>query len=191
MTEPLLEQWAADAADARFTRSEELIRQRTRFERTVRRRNLIEYAAGGVTIPVFAWAGWLTARAGEAVLTLGWALGIVGMVVVLTSLYYRASNLPHRPESDCRSHLRAQLEHQRQALASVPRWYLGPLVPGAVLVLIGSMLPIAREAGWGIALAGMAVPAAVVAAIFIGIAWLNRRAARMLECEIAALDALA
>ena len=63
-------------------------------------------------------------------------------------------------------------------------------MPGVVLVLVGSALPIARDLGWGVALAGIALPAAFVAAIFAGIAWLNRRAARTLEREIAALDEL-
>lgn len=191
MTDPLLDRWATEGADARFTGADEMAHKRTEFERRVRRRNLIEYAAGGLVIPVFAWVAWLTARAGEVVITLGFGMAITGMVVVLASLYYRASNLPHRPESDCRSHLRAQLEHQRQALASVPRWYLAPLVPGMMLVLVGSALPLARDTSWAAALVGLALPAVVIGAIFIGIAWLNRRAARALEGEIAALDALA
>jgi uncharacterized membrane protein (DUF485 family) len=190
MTDPLFDRWTAEGADARFTQADELVRKRTEFERRIRRRNLIEYAAGGFMVPVFAWLAWNTARAGEMVVTLGWLLSIAGMAVVLTSLYHRASNLPHRPEVDCRSHLRSQLEHQRQALASVPRWYLAPLVPGVALVLVGSTLPMARDLGWGVALAGIAVPAAIVGAIFAGIAWLNRRAARLLEIEIADLDAL-
>ncbi len=191
MTDSLLDRWAAEGADAHFTGPHELAHKRTEFERRIRRRNLIEYAAGGFVVPVFAWLAWQAARAGEMILTLGWLLGIAGMAVVLTSLYHRASNLPHRPETDCRSHLRSQLEHQRQALASVPRWYLAPLVPGVALVLVGSMLPIALNLGWGVALAGIAVPTAIVVAIFTGIAWLNRRAARFLENEIAELDALA
>ena len=189
MTDPI-DLWTAHGADARFTDSTALADKRTEFERRIRRRNLIEYLTGGLVIPVFAWVAWLTARAGEIVITLGWGLGIVGMVVVLTALYHRAGNLPNRPEIDCRSHLRAQYEHQRQALMGVPRWYLTPLVPGVVLVFVGSALPIARDLGWGVALAGIALPAAFVAAIFAGIAWLNRRAARTLEREIAALDEL-
>ena len=191
MTDPLFDLWAAESADARFTERDALERKRTEFERRVRRRNLAEYLSGGLVIPVFAWFAWLTAQGGETILTLGWLFATAGMVVVLAALYRRAGNLPRQPETDCRSHLRTQLEHQRRALASVPRWYLAPLTPGIALVLVGSMFPLAREAGWGIALGGVAIPAAVVAAIFAGIAWLNRRAARALEREIAALDALA
>lgn len=191
MTDPLSDLWSGEAAEAHFTEPAALERKQTEFERRVRRRNLTEYLAGGLVIPVFAWIGWLTAQAGEAVLTLGWVLGIAGMVVVLTALRHRAGNLPHRPEADCRSHLRAQLEHQRKALASVPRWYLAPLVPGVAVVLVGSVLPVARDAGWVPALFAFALPALFVATIFAGIAWLNRRAARALEAEIAALDALA
>ena len=191
MTEPLSALWSGDAVDARFTDPAALERKRTEFERRVRRRNLIEYLAGGLVIPAFAGVAWLTAQMGEVVMTLGWMLAIAGVVVVLTALYHRAGNLPHRPEADCRSHLRAQLEHQRQALASVPRWYLAPLVPGVLLVLVGSVLPVARDAGWIAALIAFALPAVVVTAVFAGIAWLNRRAARALEAAIAALDALA
>lgn len=191
MTDPLSDLWSGEAADARFTDPAALESKHTEFERRVRRRNLTEYLAGGLVTPIFAWIAWLTAQAGEVVITLGWVVGIVGMAVVLTALYHRAGNLPHRPEEDCRSHLRAQLEHQHEALASVPRWYLAPLIPGMVLVLVGSVLPIARGAGWVAALFAFAVPALFVAGVFAGIAWLNRRAARALEAEIAALDALA
>lgn len=191
MTDPLQQQWAALGAGSQFTRSDELACKRTQFESRIRRRNLVEYAAGGLVMAVFAWTAWLTAEAGEVVVTLGWLLGIVGMAVVLTNLYHRASNLPRCPESDCRTHLRAQLDHQRKAITSVPRWYLAPLVPGIALVIFGSALPIARDAGWCVALAGITLPSAIVAAIFAAVAWLNRRAARMLAREIAALDELA
>ncbi|USA40589.1 hypothetical protein [Pelagerythrobacter marinus] len=191
MTRTLFDQWAAEGASARFTPGDALADRRTRFERRVRRRNLTEYAAGALVIPVFAWTAWLTARAGEIVLAAGWLAGIVGMVVVLCGLYYRAGNLPHRPEVDCRSHLRAQLVHQRDALASVPRWYLAPLVPGLALVTVGSVLPIARAEGWIVASLAAAGPLALIAGVFAGIAWLNRRAARELAREIEALDSAA
>ena len=191
MTEHILRQWAAESAAARFTPDRELAGKQTDFHRRVRRRNVIEYIAGSLVIAVFAWTAWLTAQAGEIVITLGWLCGIVGIAVVMTNLYHRAGNLPHRPEADCRSHLRAQFEHQRQALASVPRWYLAPLLPGVVLIIAGSVLPVAREAGWLAALAAGAGPTAIVVGLFGAVAWLNRRAARMLEREIEALDTLA
>ncbi|WP_374405687.1 hypothetical protein [Pelagerythrobacter sp.] len=191
MTDPLLESWAGDEADARFTPQEEFARRHSRFERRIRRRNLLEYLAGGAVMAVFGWIAVQTALAGELVITLGWIVAIVGMGVVLLGLHRRASLLPHRLEADGRSHLRAQYERQRRALASVSRWYLAPLVPGMVLVFVGSALPVAREIGWPAALGGLALPALIVTGIFAGIAWLNRRTARALEREIAALDALA
>ena len=82
MTDPLLNQWAALGAESRFTRSEHLVRKRTQFERRIRRRNLVEYLAGGFVMVVFGWAAWLSAQAGEAVVGFGWLLGVVGMAVV-------------------------------------------------------------------------------------------------------------
>jgi cytochrome bd-type quinol oxidase subunit 2 len=190
MTDPLFTRWAAEGADARFTDPDALRRMRTQFERRVRRRNLVEYLAGAVVVPVFAFAAWLAVRMGDPILALGWGVGIVGIAVVLTALYHRAGNLAHRPEIDARSHLRAQLVHQREALESVPRWYLAPLVPGIIVVLVATALRVARDGGWLAALLAFALPAIVVGGLFVGVAWLNRRAARFLAREIAALDAL-
>ena len=73
---------------------------------------------------------------------------------------------------------RSELVRQRDLLRSVPRWYLGPFVPGLVLTLVGLWL--ANPGGsWRVGLG-----AAFVALVFAGVAWLNFRGARKLDEQI-------
>jgi hypothetical protein len=191
MSDKLIEQWGALSPDSRFTDSAELALRAGVFERQIRRRNLIEFLAGAIVIVLFARSAWTASNAGHAFLALGWLAGIIGTVIILANLYYRASTVQRRPEDDCRTHLRAQLEHQRVALTSVPRWYIGPLIPGMSLIVAASTQSLAQQFGWGGALIRIAPSAALIAAIFVGVAWLNRRAARKLKAQIAELDEIA
>lgn len=188
MSKPHLDGWAAQAADAKFAEPDTCSQRATRFERTIRRRNGMEYAAGLLVIALFG-AGTIASLArGEWLLALGPLLVAMGALAMMANLARRGSNLERRPEDSCAAHLRRQLAHQSAALRSVPIWYIGPLVPG-VLVLFGVVtFKVAQRAGWPIALSGIAGPAAVVLGIFAAVIALNLWAARSLDCEIADLD---
>jgi general stress protein CsbA len=190
MSRPGLEGWATLAADAQFAAPEACSARATRFERTIRRRNGIEYAAGVMVIALFG-AGAVAAFAiGEWLLALGPLMVIAGALVLMANLRRRGSNLERRPEDSCAAHLRRQLAHQCAALRSVPVWYIGPLVPG-VLVFLGTVaFKVAQQAGWSVALAGMAGPAAAVLGIFAAVIALNLWAASRLDRQISELDNL-
>jgi hypothetical protein len=163
----------------------------SQFEKKVRRRNLIEYTAGLLVIGGFGWVAWLAADAGESLVAASWLTLIVGNLVVMFNLHRFASNQSRSPEDSCHNHLRSQMVSQRDALRSVAKWYIGPLVPGLLLALIAMILVVAEKASLGVAIAGLMGPALVCAAIFGGVIWLNRRAANMLSAKIADLDELA
>ena len=191
MTDLPFPDWTASAADAQFTASDDIRSKRTMFERNIRRRNFFEYAAGALIIGTFGWVAWLTFAAGEFLVSASWASLIICTVIVLLNLRRVGSVLPANPEVSCNEHLRVQMVHQHNALSSVSRWYVGPFVPGMVFV-VGAMTELtARTTGWALAVAGMAFPALLIATIFLGVIWLNKRAARGLETKIAELDDLA
>lgn len=82
---------------------------------------------------------------------------------------------------------RAQLVRQRDALASVRLWYLAPLVPGTLLMMLAPAIEVGPRLllrlGWDEALALM-----FPIVIFILIDCMNRRAAGKLQDIIDDLD---
>ena len=190
MSKPGLDGWAALAGDAHFAAPDACTARATRFERVIRRRNGIEYAAGVLVIALFG-AGAIAAFAiGEWLLALGPLLVIAGALALMWNLHRRGSNLERHPEDSCVAHLRRQLAHQSVALRSVPVWYIGPLVPG-VLVFFGTVtFKVAQQAGWSVALSGIAGPASGALGIFAAVIALNRWAASRLDRQIADLDSL-
>ncbi|MDN3645441.1 hypothetical protein QWY75_04360 [Pontixanthobacter aestiaquae] len=191
MTDLPLPDWAALAPEARFCAPDEFRSKQTMFEKRIRRRNMVEYAAGALVIAVFGWVGWLTFSVGEYFVSTSWFAMIACTVVVLLNLRRVGSPLPHNPEISCQAHLRAQMVHQHKAISSVGRWYIGPFIPGMFLVFAAMAELTARTTGWVIALGGISGPAVFSGGIMLFVAWLNRRAARDLAIRIAELDRLA
>ena len=188
MTDPR-KLWTDREAGARFADPGDCATRATRFERTIRRRNAFEYAAGVVVVLGFGWAAVEAFRLGETLI--GVALGSLALVVpaVLWVLHRRGANLPRRPESSCREHLRAQLVRQYRLLRSAPLWYVGPLVPGSLLLYYAIGSRVAEKAGWSAALSGMAAPAAVTFGLYALIAAGNWFGAKGLKRQIDQLDA--
>ena len=187
MSIPPLPAWQRCASDAVFADPGACEDRTTRFERTIRRRNAVEYAAGALVIALFGVPGAMALLRGEIAFALSFLLVVAGTGVVLWNLHRRGSNLARVPESNCRDHLRRQYERQRDALAAVPAWYIGPLLPGTIALYATVTAKVAAKAGWMTALSGIAGPAAITFGIFAAIALLNLWAARRLDREIRAL----
>jgi hypothetical protein len=80
---------------------------------------------------------------------------------------------------------RRQLERQRDLVASVSRWYLAPFVPGFLLCIVSNTIERPGPAGRGVLpWIAAAIALSVGALVFLGIAKLNRMAARKLQREI-------
>ena len=187
--DPLQTLWIQQKQET-FTMSLADIRSHSRrFQSRVRTRNYTEYAAAALVIVLFGWVGFLVP---DLVVKAGAFLTALGAAYVAFALHAKASAQGVQPDGNepLMAFHRRELVRQREALATVPRWYLAPFVPG-ILVFVGGVsfspdtgLPLlARIAQFGFSLA-------IVGAIFAGIAWLNARAVKQLDAEIAALDAL-
>jgi hypothetical protein len=173
---------------------EQLRRRARKFGTRVLWRNLREYAAGLVVIGVFGYYVW---RFPAPVVRLGCALVIAGVLFALHSLHKRgaAGAVPvEMAFSSCLEFHRHQLERQRNLLSNVWTWYLLPFVPGMAVFLFGLLLwtleqPNAPAHTRGI-MTAFCLTAAGCGLLFFGVGKLNQWAARKLQREIDALDAL-
>lgn len=158
------------------------------FERKIRRRNILEYIGGGIGIVANTYIGWSAFIEGEYFMAASWAALVVGVIVIMLNLRRLASNLDHKPEQSCQVHLRAQLEHQRKALDTAGQWYIGPLIPGMLMVFAAMVEVVSRELNLLASIGLLFLPFALVGGFFAGIVWLNKHAAKKLAAEIAELD---
>jgi hypothetical protein len=160
----------------------------TLLQSRVRRRNLIEYAAGALVVVAFT----LVAFTARGIITqAAAALIVVGAVYVCWRLYALARAAAVRgfdSAESCADFHRGELVRQRDALQGIWRWYLGPLVPGMVLFWIGAGVPPSGDWPTLGRIAMSVVGLGIGAAVFFGIARLNAAAAKALQAEIDAID---
>lgn len=187
--DPLQSLWTQQPQEP-FTMTAAELRQRAgHFQKTIRRRNITEYAAAALVIGIF---GWMAVLIPEPVVKAGAVLIALGALYVCWKLHTLAGAASSAdtavPMADFH---RAELLRQRSALASVARWYLAPFLPG-ILLFVGG---VAFAADTGMPLTArftlFAVSAGFVAALFGAVWWLNQRAVTALDREIEALDASA
>lgn len=144
------------------------------FQQRIRRRNRIEYAGAAIGI---AGQAVIAAMTVNAWVRAGALMAIAGVLYVCYQLNRRASasvvpeQLGTSPAIDFH---RAQLERQRDALRSMFSWYILPILPGLLIVLIAGARS-RRHMIVNLCLAGV---------MFVTILWLNRRGARRLQAEI-------
>ena len=170
--------WQRSEGDNMRFSVEELERKARSLARTVRRRNVIEYAAAAVAVVGLAVRAVLATTLSEQC---GFCLVALGAVFVAGYLRRRGGVPACDPSVDTRSLLasyRRALERQRDLLASVGRWYLLPFVPGFALILVGRSVDHSRAA---------LVAAVAGVALFVAVWLVNRAAARGLQREIDAL----
>lgn len=159
-----------------------LRRDAVRFERTIRRRNLVEVFAAGLVVAVFGAGAVARGPDGAG---LGLALVALGGLVIAAVIVLRGEGPRPRPgESTARflDGYREEMLYQARLLRWVPLWYLGPFVPGMAL-FFGSRL---RSGAPGPTLA----TAVFVALVFAGVAALNLATARRLERSAEAIPRL-
>jgi len=186
--DPLRDLWAGQETGSFAMPLEEVRRKARGFKKTIRRRNMMEYAAsilvlivfGGVALTVPNWG----VRAGAALIMLG-TLYVVWKLQAMA----RAAGAG---EIDAALSLTAfhkgELLRQRAALATVWRWYLMPFVPGMIVFLSAVSFAPDNPAPLAAKLTVFLFSLGIVGALFAGIAWLNGRAVKALDVEIAALE---
>lgn len=188
MKDDIIALWQSDQSQSQFTDDMSVTARKTRFERKVRRRNLIEYAAGGLGILLFLLAAVLMAQKGVFSVAAALAAAAIGIAVVLWNLHRRASWMKPDAGQDCRTYLRSQLARQAKALRSVPAWYIGPLLPGVLGLYLAVTLEAIGKASFTDWLENLGVPFFGTLAFFGLVIWINLRAAKAVEAEIAKLD---
>ena len=153
-----------------------------KFERTIGRRNRREYVASAFVVVWFGVWAWF---AKSAVVSLGcWLVALGALWVVFHLHRHGAARRPPGEQEGMSGleFLRSELVRQRDLLRSVWWWYLGPFVPGLLLMLAGESL---ERPGWD-----WLAPGIFVAVTFVGIGLLNQRVARKLQRRIDDLDAV-
>ena len=186
--DPLRDLWAGQETGNFAMPLEEIRRKAGAFQKTIRRRNMMEYAAsilvlmafGGVALTVPDWG----VRAGAGLIMLG-------TLYVVWKLHTMA-RAAGAGEIDAALSLtdfhKGELLRQRAALATVWRWYLMPFVPGMIVFLSAVSFAPDNPAPLVAKLTVFFFSLGIVGALFAGIAWLNGRAVKALDAEIAALE---
>ena len=186
--DPLRDLWAGQQTGEFSMPLEEIRRKARGFQKTIRRRNIGEYAAAALVIGVFSWMAVIIP---EPVVRAGCILTVLGALYVCWKLHTMAG-AAGAAEMDAAESLadfhRKELLRQRAALASVWRWYLLPFVPGVAVFVLGVSLSPDNPAPLAVKLGVLAFATGIQAAIFGAIWWLNARAVKALDAEIAALE---
>lgn len=180
----ILELWQSQPLSEKEIDMELVMKAASKFQRRIRIRNGLEYAAGGF---VAVWAAHFALRAPAPPLEkAGMVLLGLGALVVVTVLRRRghASGDPPlaAPTGELLGWHRSELARQRDLLRSVPLWYLGPFVPGMLLTFFGRWQANPERAG------ELAISLGIVVLVFVGVAVLNLVAARKLDRKIRDLE---
>jgi hypothetical protein len=184
--DPLQSLWTKQKEEP-FAMSVADIRERaSRFQTRIQLRNGIEYGAGAIVILAFT---------AIALATPDWGIRAAVVLIIAGVLYisWKLATLAGAASKDDAvswvDFHRNELVRQRDAVASVWRWYLAPLLPGVTAFILASVVspadpdvPLIARIGAG------AIGVAWVAAVFFGIAAINKHAANRLQAEIDKLD---
>jgi hypothetical protein len=161
-----------------------------KFQSQIRRRNLREYVAALIVIPVFGFYIWIFP--GWMIKT-GSALSIIATLFVMWQLHKRAAAQTLQANSGMAliDFHREELIRQRNALKSVAVWYLAPFIPGVLLIGLGRYFQFhvpGRTQAWD---HQVIILASVIVVLISGAVWLlNAWAAERLQRKIDQLDNL-
>jgi len=171
-----------------------LRRKSQKLESRVVWRNLREYAASTIVIASFGYYIW---KFPAPLVRLGCVLVIAGALFMVYTLHKRGAAKAVPAELAFRTCLefhRRELERQRDLLRGVWTWYLLPFVPGLAVFLLGlyrwTMAQPNAPAHVRVIMITFALVAAGCALVFAGVGKLNQWAARRIQREIDALNAL-
>ncbi|HVV32915.1 MAG TPA: hypothetical protein VHC73_06790 [Vitreimonas sp.] len=189
--DPLQSLWMKQKPEPFAMSLDEVHTRAVRLQQRVQTRNRGEYLAAILVIGVFAYTAIQTPA---PLAQLGAVLIVLGTIYVVWQLH-RLGRAATKAETEAAGaswsdFYRAQLVKQHAAVSSVWSWYLGPLVPGFIVFVAGVAFAPAGHAPLFARIAIFAVTIGIAAAAFLGIAALNRAAARALQREIDSLDAL-
>ena len=166
--------WQSQSRGEAVISLDEIRSRARRLERIVARRNLREYVAAAIVIPVFGLTMWV----GPGTIRIGAGLIIAATVFFVYHLHARGAAKSPPADLALRASLdfhRVQLERQRDLLRSVWSWALLPFVPGFLVLQIGLALALPART------ARFIVIGVVFLVLLVGLHALNRRAAARIQ----------
>jgi hypothetical protein len=177
--------WRRQAMPVRIPTPEEIRGRLSGLDRRTRLRNLIEYATAALAV---LGAGGIAALeillGGPDLGTLGIVLIGLGAIVIVFQLRARTRGSAIDGTQPSIDAYRALLRRERDALASVWLWYVGPMLPGVALVYCDAALKVKGN--------GLIFVGAVALVTIIFFAWviaINRRGAREMDAELQTVTA--
>ncbi|MGV6873788.1 hypothetical protein ACUSIJ_13985 [Pseudochelatococcus sp. B33] len=186
MTKTIHDHWKEQAMTTAGLSLDDLRRRETQIDRATRRRNMLEYVAGGAAAAFLAVMSVFTfMRAEDAadfVLAGGFALLVAGMLVAGRHLHRNSRKLHTDLAQNGIAHLRRRLERERNLLRSAWLWYVGPMVPGFALIYAGAWMASPDNPTFPLVAGGLTF------LFLIGVAFLNRHAAKRIGHEIDELE---
>jgi hypothetical protein len=165
---------------------EDLRRRDRELKRLTSRRNILELAAGGVASLFLLAMSILALQHIDSLADLLRALGFAALPLglLLSASYFLLSG--RRPAPDPAEtgleHLIGRLRREHQLLRFAGLWYVGPMLPGFVMIYAGTFLAQPDMELFALVAGGLT-------ALFL--AWvvlINRRAARRIAAELAGLE---
>lgn len=148
---------------------ENIHRTAERFQRRIQRALLIEYAATALVVVIFGFYIWALPGPMTKV---GSALVIVGVLFAVWQLQRRmaAKRVPDLPGSGVVEFHKQELLKQRDAVKSAWLWYMLPVVPGMVLMMLGRWYQFHaswRSLAWDHEVIALCIVAIVLALVII------------------------
>jgi Flp pilus assembly protein TadB len=183
LPDDLRELWRQQPLENIAMALEDIRARAARFERRINRRNIREYFAGLIGAAIYAYYIW---KFPNAFMRAGSAMIIAGVLFVMWRLYRhgRVARLPQDLGLNASLDFhRRHLVRQRDLLRSVFWWYLLPMVPGLLVFLKGSL----GARGFQFRQTPFL---GMIVGFFVWIWWINQRAAKRLDRQIAELDRL-
>ena len=192
----LRELWQSQKVNEGKMSLEEIRDKARNFEKMIRRRNLIEYAAAAIVFVSFSKQIFQPTPP-NFMTRIGAGLMVLATIYVV-SMLHRHGSVKNVPDAMARTSFiefhRSSLERQRDLLRDVWRWYLLPFIPGFVAMFVSFGM---RDGLWlnpepspnplreGFFLMLFAV---VLIVFFFVVAAVNKRSAKKLQVEIDALE---
>jgi hypothetical protein len=181
---PMQELWLQQPLEGTRMSLDEIRKRASKFEKRIVRRNAREYVCGGIAIFLF---GYFLAHAHDMPTRIAFGMLIAGMAYVMVYLYRKGGTTgaaAAETGKQCTDFFLRELERQRDLMSNL-WWYLGPLVPGMVMLSVSSFLAPRRPYSLWV-LAAVDVSLVVLSYVIIR---MNSRAARCLQRQIDELRA--
>jgi hypothetical protein len=157
-----------------------------KFERKIKRRNLLEWAA---CVFIVVFLSFTVLNENHILVKIG-AIGMIFSAIFIGLFLFKKGRIQPFDKltvstSQFMKEYCAELQKQEKLLRSVPIWYLGPMAISIAVMLIGKML---EAAATGAPIIYPIIVFGIVTIAFIIVAMLNYRATTKLHLKIAKIQ---